>query len=146
MSDTTDQIFCIFCEDVRHEANGLLSVMGWLGSNIQMPPTGPLVLPKLCAVVSCSRKSLEPIKSLRVTIRIDDKVLQEVSPTPEVLKDMQLDTLRDAEQSHLRGLSFKFNMQMLFFRVDEPGTLRAYAEIDGKSELASQGLRFVRPT
>lgn len=146
MSDEakTAQLFCIFCDDVRHEADGRMSVMGWHGPHMEMPPSGPLVLPKLCAVVQILRPGLAPITKLRVSLRINGHVIHQIEPTPDVLADMQTDTLKDAEAAEIKGLTFKFTLQLLFFRVDEPGTLRAFAEIDGEPELESQGLRFFR--
>ena len=79
-----------------------------------------------------------------MTLKLDDKVIQQIATSLDVLEDMQRDTLQQADTQQLKGLSFKFGIQMQFFRVEEPGVLRAYAEIDGKQELESQGLRFVR--
>lgn len=138
------QLHCIFCDDVRHEADGRMSLMGWHSPRMPMPSSGPLVLPKLCAVVEILRPGLEPIKKLRVSLRLNDSVIHQLEPTQNVLADMQGDTLRDAQMSGIKGLAFKFTLQLLFFRVEEPGILRAYAEIDDEPELESRGLAFFR--
>lgn len=144
MSEVNDHLFCIFCDDIRHEVDGRMSVMGWIGPHMKMPKEGPLVLPKLCGVVVIQREGLRPVKQLRVTLRLEDKVIHQIEPSTDVLQRMQEDSLREAEALKLKGLNFKFGLQMQFFRVDAPSVLRAYAEIDGKPELQSQGLRFIR--
>lgn len=142
---TSDAVFCIYCEDIRHEVDGKMSVIGWLGPRMAMPANGlPLTLPKLCAVINIRRTGLEPMQSLRITLRHNDTVLQSISPTSDHLAAMQADILKDAREFQLRGISIKLNLQMQFFSIQTPGKLSTFVEIDGQPEIEAEGLRFVQ--
>lgn len=70
--------YSIFCDDIRNEINGKISLMGIFG-NLMYLPEFPAVLPKLCAVLTVSISKDRPLQSVSFRGIMDENVIFEMA-------------------------------------------------------------------
>lgn len=58
--------YTTFCDDIRHEVNGKVSLMGTFGGALFIP-VAPALIPKLCCIISVHSDIDAPISQLKVT-------------------------------------------------------------------------------
>ncbi|MBD9585794.1 hypothetical protein IB254_01880 [Pseudomonas sp. PDM03] len=58
--------YTTFCDDIRYEVNGKVSLMGTFGG-VLFIPVAPALIPKLCCIISVHSDLDDPISDLRVT-------------------------------------------------------------------------------
>ena len=68
------QLEVMYCDDIRQETNGKISLMGIYGDNLVLA-NFPAKLAKLCLVVRILTPKDDPIKSMTLKVFIDDQVL-----------------------------------------------------------------------
>jgi hypothetical protein len=64
-------VHAIFCEDIRQEMGGKVSLMGCFQGDLLVPFL-PVALPKLCVFVTVSTPVKRPLKALKIRIMQDD--------------------------------------------------------------------------
>lgn len=123
------QVDTIFCDDVRQESGNKLSYMGIYGGNLLLERF-PVVLPKLCAVISL-RLPVET-QSRSVTFRLAMGG-QDLGKGTASLAD----ALRGAEMSgsvdDAGRLLMRFIAQVAPLVLEAPCKLRARVEIDDQA-------------
>ncbi|MCM8742381.1 DUF6941 family protein [Pseudomonas koreensis] len=70
--------YSIFCDDIRNEVNGKISLMGIFG-NLMYLPEFPAVLPKLCAVLTVNTSKDRPLQSVSFRGIMDENVIFEMA-------------------------------------------------------------------
>lgn len=70
--------YATFCDDIRNEVNGKMSLMGIFGSLMYLT-TFPTVLPKLCVVVTASTPADRLFKSISFKGTLDGVVVFEMA-------------------------------------------------------------------
>lgn len=137
MSDER-HIFCLFADDIRHEINGKVSLIGIYQGGMNVVGAMPKILPRLVISSYINTPVSRPFCDLSVDVVWNDEVLQNVTPPTESLQEMQGTALQDSEVSML-------SMQMVFvmqpFEVKGNGKLRVRARIDGET-LESNALKI----
>lgn len=133
---------CIYCDDIRDEAGGKTTIVGWFGGEpISLPAEGALLIPTL-GIVGMLTMPLEPkCKSMKVELLQDQHVLQSVVMPEQALNDMQVDeALTPATQF---GRQIRIAIKANNLQVAEPCVLRMRITADDE-EVYSNGLRFTR--
>lgn len=131
---------CIYCDDIRDEASGKTTIIGWYGGeHVQLPPEGPLLLPTLC-VLGLAAIPLElKYTSFKVELLQDDVILQSVSIPPDSVKEMQ-----EGNSGTFMGKQIRVAIKLANMQVNNPCVLRLRMLVDD-DELYGSGLRFTRP-
>lgn len=131
---------CIFSDDVRQEANGQTTVIGWYtGAAIRLGPVGGIVLPKFCITALIRIPQDQTVQSLKLEVRLDDVSLQAVDMPSHALQQMHA----QAPNSPERGITLTVRLQLGNFTIPKEGILRLVAMVDG-TELKGAGLRCTR--
>lgn len=125
-------IHATFCDDVRNELGGKLSLMGIYQSAMHINSASlPVVLPKICVVIEARAPSNAPFKQLHLRIFLDDKLLVEGGFSPDQLKPS---TNSDMITYTTHGLIVAIQP----FSVETEGFLRVRAETeDGEIKVGS---------
>lgn len=61
----------IFCDDIRHEAGGKVTLVGAYGDAL-MVPYFPITLPKLCARLDIVSPSVQPLESVDISFHLNE--------------------------------------------------------------------------
>lgn len=133
---------CIYCDDIREEAGGKTTIVGWYGGDpIGLPVEGALLLPTL-GIVGMLAMPLEPkYKSMKVELLQDQQVLQSVLMPEQALNEMQVEKVPTSAPQFGRQIRIVIKVQNL--PVAEPCTFRMRITA-GDEEVYSNGLRFTR--
>jgi hypothetical protein len=79
--------YSVFCDDIRSEVNGKMSLMGILGGLMYIP-SFPAVLPKLCAILTASTPVDSPFQAVSFKGTMDENVIFDVALDSDQLKQM----------------------------------------------------------
>ena len=133
---------CIYCDDIRDEAGGKTTIVGWYGGNsVNLPAEGPLLIPTLGIVGMLVMPPEQKCKSMRVDFLQDENVLQSV-----VMPDQALNEMHEKEVTTfapILGRQTRIVIKINHMQVVEPCTLRMRITVDDE-EVYSNGLRFAR--
>ncbi len=132
---------CIYCDDVRHEVSGKITVVGMYseGAPIPYPPQGILVLPKFCIIAGVRIPIEQTMQKLRCELRLDDEVVHGV--------DMPADTFNEANapmRKDQKWITAQLIMEFGNFAIPREGTLCFVAIIDGSKVYVCPGLEFMK--
>lgn len=129
-------IHAIFCDDVRTEIGGKLSLMGlYQGSMNLIAENLPVIVPKMCVVIEARAQSIHPFKKLTVRVLLEDKLLAEAVCPQENL----LPASDGAEPTYLTN-GFIFSIQP--FVVEGSGTLKVRVDTE-EGEIRAGGLQIL---
>jgi hypothetical protein len=129
---TVRHVQTIFCDDIRHEINGKISYIG-VYAGTMFVQVFPSTLPKLCIDIKVISPPDNPIKSLKLNILSDEKVLQEID-----LSEEQLSQFSSTSNERIENGSKDFvqvaNFQLLFspLQLEAPCILKVRARMDGE--------------
>ena len=135
-------LHCIYCDDIRDEAGGKTTIVGWYGGQpISLPSEGALLIPTL-GIVGMLTMPLEPkCKSMKVELLQDQHVLQSVVMPEQALNDTQVDEGLTPEQQFGRQVRIVIKANNL--QVAESCILRMRITVDDE-EVYSNGQCFTR--
>lgn len=133
---------CIYCDDIRDETGGKITIVGWYGGEpISLPAEGALLIPALGIVGMLTMPPEPKCKSMKVELLQDQHVLQSVVMPEKSLNDMQVDeVLTDVPQF---GRQVRIAIKANNMQVAEPCMLRMRITVDDE-EVYSNGQRFTR--
>jgi len=123
-------VFCLYCDDIRHEINGKVSLIGVYQGGMNVHGATPQVLPQLVVSVFVSTPIDRPLDNLCVEVMLNDLTVLTTTPPAEALQEMKNAVLQDNEAS-------TFSIQMVFvlqpFQVSGSGKLWVRLSSDGKT-------------
>lgn len=134
------QVNTTFCDDIRHEVNGKLSLIG-VYSGQMLVPSFPVILPQLCLVIVVLTPVEQPFQKLILRVLKDDTVLIEGEiPQTELPKAGSTSVVNDGDTGAPgRLLSVQSQIVISPFAVEGPCILRVRV-ITEAGELKGQGL------
>lgn len=121
-------IFCTFADDIRHEVNGKISLIGMYQGGMNIGSSLPVVLPQLVITAYINTPVDHPFKDISIDLLLNDQVLQNLSPPPEAVQDMQDST---PQFSDARMITMMMVLKLQPFDVTEEGRLFVRAKLDG---------------
>jgi len=133
------QISTIFCDDIRQEAGGKLSLMG-VYSGVMFVPDFPIILPKLCISITAVTPSKNPFKKISFKIFKADDVLAEneidANQLIELSKNQNNVVENDGDKIHM------INMALVFapLQIEKECVIRIRVYADDEEELRGPGL------
>ena len=134
-----------FCDDVRQEVGGKLSLIG-IYDTVMYVPQFPVTLPKLWIVTAYSMSYDEPPKNLKIRVLKNSEPLADLDATPEYLQ--QLANARAAvvpmPDDVQRAITSHTQVCFSPFVIDGPCFLRVIAITD-RGEVRGRGLQIQTP-
>jgi hypothetical protein len=105
----------IFCDDIRFEQQGTLSLIGCYGPDLIVFSEFPVALPKLGLLVQLRLPiNIEPVVGLRIAIYLPGDeadhptIKHELPPIPEVQPDVLADVEKDKDIQKLMSINYPF--------------------------------------
>lgn len=131
-------IHAIFCDDVRTEIGGKLSLMGLYQGSVHLSaPALPIVMPKICVLVEARTPSTDPFQKLHIRVLFDENVLAE--------GDFAFDQLQAANTSEeINYITHGIIFTIQPFVIEREGVLRVRAETE-HGEIKAGGIK-IEPT
>ena len=136
------QIYCLYCEDVRKEASGQSTLLGWFTGPVTLK-TYPSILQKLTVVVTIHSPATEPIQTASVFVTLGKTRIHEIHLPESELQKLH-EQIQNSPANEVRGMDIQVVVSFGPLIVDEPTNLRASALIDGEL-FEGNGLRFLAP-
>ena len=113
----------IFCDDIRHETSGKLTLVGVYSDSLVVS-TLPATLPRLCLVARLLSPMNEAPSSVKLRIFRGEELLQEVVAN-EIAQPSRKKTVSAQVQI------VQFLVEFPAFEIATPCLLRVHAEVDG---------------
>lgn len=133
---------CIYCDDIRDEANGKTTIVGWYGNEvISLPPEKPLVLSNLCVIGMVTMPLFSKFTSFKVELMQDENVVQSIIVPSEPVEAMQESD--NGSSFPQIGKQVRIAIKMLNMQISNPCILRLRIVLDG-NEVSGNGLCFTR--
>jgi hypothetical protein len=132
---------CLYCDDVRLEADGRSSILGWHAQDVLVAPSRafPLVLHSLAVVLLLRLPAGNSVPGLTLKMLVGNEVLYSVAASEQDLQAMLADAQKaiDAQGAQTIRVVMKFpNLTIL-----SPGALCFVAKV-GESEVRSNPLHI----
>ncbi|MDB5937939.1 MAG: hypothetical protein JWP77_303 [Polaromonas sp.] len=133
---------CIYCDDIRDEAGGKTTIVGWYGElPISLPADGIMLIPTLGVVGMLAMPLEQKCNSMKVEILQDQNILHSVVMPEDAIKEMQVDEAKTSELLLMHQIRIAIKINNL--PIADPCTLRMRITVDDQ-EVYSNGLRFIR--
>lgn len=133
------QISTIFCDDIRQEVGGKLSLMG-IYSGVMFVHAFPIILPKLCVSITAITPSKKPFKKISFKVLKADDVLAENNIDPSQLIELSNNqnnvVENDGDKIHM------INMGLVFapLQIEKECVIRIRVYAEDGEELRGPGL------
>lgn len=133
---------CLYCDDIREEAGGKTTIVGWYsGKPIDLPAESALLIPTLGIVGMLVLLPERKFKSMKVELLQDKNVLQSLVMPDQVPNEMQVE---DATTSApVLGRQIRIVIKINNLQVENPCILSMRIIMDDE-EVYSNGLQFAR--
>jgi hypothetical protein len=132
-SRTITSSVCLFCEDIRHEQNGVDTLVGVLPDNINVPIT-PALLPKIGIYI----RILFPLSKIpsKISSHLQTPWQKELVKLGEVSPKQIATAVDEARAQGSDGVRFYTKAIISPFQVPSPGTIATITSIDNRNLLA----------
>jgi hypothetical protein len=135
----------VYCDDIRVEVGGKISLMGVYQSDMIFPQF-PALVPKFCSRITLRfRVDERPRESLSIQLSLDEKEIGRLEIGKQQLDEQGLPPLDPAIPDEDRFLAIQTVLAFSPFQVEAPCRLRLRAYIDG-NEIKGNGLKIREPT
>lgn len=130
-----------FCDDVRHEIGGKLTLVGVYGSSMLIHEPFPATLPKLCLSITYFERVNAISGPVQVRIflpgnRADEPDMELTLPIESMRRDAQIaghnNKVLERPEEGEPTLIARFPIVISPFEIEEPGNLRVRVVADGK--------------
>lgn len=137
---------CYFCDDIRFELGGKVSLVGVYGGAMNVyppPPAGQsFALPKLCIAAEVVTAVDEPFRTLSIAVVAGDTVLEAATIPSEDLAGLQSSAHRDGSYDDpVAMIAIRAHLVISPLRIDGPQSLVVNVTADGE-ELVAGKLRI----
>lgn len=126
-------VMCQFCDDIRTEVDGKVSLMGIYTGGMQVNAKLPVTLPKLCVFSHLGSPSDDQFKFLKLEILFEDQILFS-SEVPETVLAEQNKHFSESERGHM----MQFAVQISPFVISHPGYVKVQVTTETGSFIANR--------
>ena len=123
-------VYCEYCDDIRQEMFDKISMMGVYRGGLTLLAPLPAVLPKLFVSTHIHTPKNKLFSTVEITLKLNDRVLQDLKIPPEQVKIGQEQAIKDPEA---KSVFLQVILGLIPLEITEPGKLRVHAIIDGES-------------
>lgn len=128
-----------FCEDVRHEQGGQLTLVGVFRNHfLEIASEPPMLFPQMVALVQIIAPKQDPLESIQVRMKLGDDVIQDLTLGEELRSRVSNTEGQDSETTR-HHLSLE--MKAVSLQVTASGMLLVEVLLNGKP-LNHGALRF----
>lgn len=131
----------LFCEDIRKESSGQVTVIGWFRSHLLNVQVLPPIAAQVAVAVQIVTPKTMPVRSLKIRVTWRDEVIHEFAPTEEEVARLQAS--KDPDPSTTRH-ALSVDVKIPNLHVDQEGKLHAFVIADDEI-LNHTALRFRFP-
>jgi len=128
-------IHTLFCDDVRYESNGKVTLVGAYQGGLNIQGHTPVTLARICIMITAQTPSDRPFQKLIFRVVKDDEVLQEVVMPDETFAQEPMKLSSRKANFHTLSLF----MELHSLQIDGNCTLRIKADTE-EGELWAAGL------
>lgn len=132
-------VHVIYCDDIRQEVGNKYSYMG-VYSGVLYVPDFPVILPKLCLVVTATFPDDEEIKSLKLRLLQNDEQFFERDMDVGNVAEFGIAKATDVQ----RMRSFPIPVVFSPYTATEPMLLRVRIVKNGTDEMRGPGLHIAK--
>ncbi len=125
------QIFCQYCEDIRKELDGKISLMGVLPGALSIPAADGSVINRICAFVSIVAYPEHLQSALTIQILWNDEILRESSVPDDLIQDLEAASPEEHRRNTARAV-INFAAKLDNIKLADGGRLRARVKVDEK--------------
>ena len=133
---TERYVFCEYCDDIRQEMFGKLSLIGVYQNTMNIIGVLPIIVPKFFISAHIVTPKDKPFLNAKIDLKVNDTIIESITPSSETLMEGQNDALRNPD---VRLLSLRVVIALQPFEVTQSGRLRVQITADGE-EFESNGL------
>ncbi len=132
---------CLYCDDVRLEADGRSSILGWYAQDVLVAPPGafPLVLHSLAVVLLLRLPAGKAVPDLTLKMLVGDEVRYSVAASEQDLQAMLADAQKAIDEHGAQTI--RVIMKFPNLTIPSPGPLCFEAKL-GESEVRSNPLHI----
>lgn len=125
------ELTCLYCDDVRDEANGRSTILGWHAQDV-MNAAGPfpLVVHNLAAVVLLRLSMGRAPKRLKLEMLVGEAVRYAVTPTLQELTEMVAEPRKAPQTGMEAGATLRFVVKLPNLPIPQPCALQFRATVD----------------
>lgn len=136
------QAYAIFCDDIRHELGGKLTLVGVYSGSL-LVQAFPSVLPKLCLVLKVFTPIESPFQRLKIRILKDDETIAEGELPQQELTVLSSARVEDPEESNEAEKLFQVTAHFVFspLKLDGPCVIGVRIETED-GEMKTNSLRI----
>jgi hypothetical protein len=142
MHDVRNMVLtCLYCDDVRLEADGRSSIVGWHAQDVFVAPAGafPLVLHSLAVVLLLHVPAGNAVPDLTLKLLVGDEERYSVEASEQDLQAMLADAQKASDT--LGAQTIRIVMKFPNLEIPQPGPLCFVAKVGG-AEVRSNPLRI----
>ncbi len=127
-------VFCQYCDDVRHEVDGKISLIGVYSGGLQVHGQPPAAIAKLFVVCHVGTPKEKPFEKLKIRVLHDAKeLLSADAPTESLAESAQRLQSPDG-----RGYMFTLAFPLPPIQVEKDGELSVQLETEAGSTVANK--------
>lgn len=120
--------YSIFCDDIRNEINGKLSLIGVVGHLLYVS-TFPCVLPKLCVLITAMTDHDKPFKNLTFKVFVGEEPAFDVSLGENEIQQM---TRNQGLIDEPKGFATQAMVVITPLNLQEPSKIKVFVVADGE--------------
>ncbi|UOA32555.1 hypothetical protein DSM110093_02355 [Sulfitobacter sp. DSM 110093] len=136
----------IFCDDIRHEINGKLTLVGCYSSEMNFNGPPPGLLPSFAALVNIRIPTALPFKSLKLRVlkeegdEVSEILAAEVEAEEEKIEDIVGGSQEGEPEERLISMTFPCHWSPL--PMANTGFIKVRAYLDGGKEIRLGALKI----
>ena len=139
----------VFCDDIRHETNGKLTLVGCYSTEMNFSGPPPGMLPTFAALVNIRIPKSVPFKTIKLCILKEEgsEISEIFGAEANVSDEDKVKALQggDPESTEERIFSMMFPFQLPLLTMKESGFIKVRAYLDGSDEIRLGALRVNFP-
>lgn len=133
--------FTQYCDDVRREADGRVSLMGVYPNSAVVDLDGHSKLPKVCAYTVLTLPLEEPLESISVVSAWNNKEIERVEIPDNVIAEFNQKQEQEQEQNKRQRLMLATVIEIRDLEIGDGGALRTRVLVN-KSLIEARTLRI----
>jgi hypothetical protein len=122
-------VWAIYCDDIRHEQGNKRSYMG-VYSGVMFVPQVPIVIPRLCLIVSVTTPIKRPFKYIKVKVAMGDEQISESVVAETDMARIFRDVAKQKGPVTLEHVKLEAEVAISPLKVEKESSLKIRVETD----------------
>lgn len=143
MNESDRHVEVLYCDDIRQEVGGKISLMGIYAGKLIVPSI-PIVLPKLCILIKVLTDVSDPFRRLSAHIERGEERTSLLSTGEIALPQAQIEDAAAKKSNAKRFTVVQLHFVLSPFQIEAPMLLRVRIETE-RGSINGSGLRIILP-